>query len=633
MKRVALVRFLLVSLYASTFSYAQPWANILSPSRAVDWTDAGAGTIPNRTTVCATLNPGATASQINTAIANCPDSQVVMLTAGTYTLGSPGIVFNAKNNVTLRGAGPDKTFVKFTANGSCNGLGAAVCAIMADGGWSQVSPENTANWTAGYAKGTTQITLSTVSGLSVGKLMVLDQMDDTSDDGTMYNCQTVGVCTQQGTDIGRSGRGQHQTVTVTGISGNVVTISPPLANPNWRSSQKPGAWWGSSLPVSGVGIENISFDYSGIPTSGHTYGMQFMGATNSWVKNIRSISADNAHISFYLSVHITVRDSYFYGNQQACSQAYSMEPWMGDSELIENNIYQHEASPIVLSGSVGSVLAYNYAFADYFHCGDNAWFQASLYHHEQGSNYDLWEGNNGPGLTADNIHGPSDFATVFRNRMDGKDPLNPDTKTEQTVPIDLYSFNRFFNVIGNVLGTAGYHQAYEVYTTTTGTQSGGANCDVTIFRLGWGGNCSNSDNLGDPTLRSSLMRWGNYDTVNAGARFVASEVPSGLSLYANPVPSSQTLPASFYLPAQPAFWATAFGTPPWPAIGPDVTGGNVANVGGHAYMIPAQLCYNNTANDSAYGTSNIRLFNANNCYTGSGTISVQPPSNLQATVH
>ncbi len=629
MKR-APVRLLLVSLFASALLYAQPWAGVLDPSRAVDWTDAGAGPILNRTTVCATLNPGATAAQINTAIANCPDSQVVMLSAGTYTLGSPGIVFNAKNNVTLRGAGPDQTFVKFTANGSCNGLGAAVCVIMSNGSWSQVSPGTTANWTAGYAKGTTQITLSTVSGLAVGKLMVLDQLDDTTDDGTMFNCQTVGVCTQQGTDIGRSGRGQHQTVTVTAINGNVVTISPPLANPNWRSSQSPGAWWGSSLPVSGVGIENISFDYSGIPTGGHTYGMQFMGATKSWVKNIRSITADNAHISFYLSVHITVRDSYFYGNRQACSQAYSMEPWMGDSQLIENNIYQHEASPIVLSGSVGSVLAYNYAFEDYFHCGDNAWFQANMYHHEQGSNYDLWESNNGPGLTADNIHGPSDFATAFRNRIDGKDPLNVDTKTEQTVPVDLYSFNRFFNIIGNVLGTAGYHNTYEVYTTTTGTQSG-TNCDTTIYRMGWGGNCDNSQNRGDPTLRSTMMRWGNYDTVNAAVRFAASEVPSSIGSYANPVPSNQVLPASFYLSGQPSFWSTAFGTPAWPAIGPDVTGGNIPNVGGHAYMIPAQLCYNNTPNDSAYGASNVRLFNAANCYTG-GVTSILPPTSVRATV-
>ena len=37
------------------------------------------------------------------------------------------------------------------------------------------------NWTAGYTPGTTTITLAGVSGLSVGKLIYLDQNDETAD--------------------------------------------------------------------------------------------------------------------------------------------------------------------------------------------------------------------------------------------------------------------------------------------------------------------------------------------------------------------------------------------------------------------------------------------------------------------
>ena len=78
-----------------------------------------------------------------------------------------------------------------------------------------------------------------------------------------------------------------------------------------------------------------------------------------------------------------------------------------------------------------------------------------------------------------------------------------------------------------MLGTSGYHTAYEVYTNTTGAQSGGANCDKTIYRLGWNGNCSNNEGRGDPTLRDTIMRWGNYDTVNGAARFVHFAVETG----------------------------------------------------------------------------------------------------------
>src|SRR5438093_12635 len=81
-------------IVAPTIAHAQPWSGILSASRAVDWSNVGVpGGIPNRTTICATLNPGATASQIASAISSCPSGQVVKLNAGTYNL-STGIAFN-----------------------------------------------------------------------------------------------------------------------------------------------------------------------------------------------------------------------------------------------------------------------------------------------------------------------------------------------------------------------------------------------------------------------------------------------------------------------------------------------------------------------------------------------------------
>src|SRR5262245_28702570 len=77
---------------------------IVAPSRSINWQSAGVpGGIPARTTVCATLNPGATAVDINAAIAACPSGQVVLLNAGTYNLAT-GVLFNNKSNVTLRGA-------------------------------------------------------------------------------------------------------------------------------------------------------------------------------------------------------------------------------------------------------------------------------------------------------------------------------------------------------------------------------------------------------------------------------------------------------------------------------------------------------------------------------------------------
>src|SRR6266550_4021318 len=81
MKSKQSLPFFVIFLCLSGGLHAQPWSGIIDPSRAADWTSPGVvGGIPNnRTTNCATLNPGATAAQINSAIASCQSGQVVFL--------------------------------------------------------------------------------------------------------------------------------------------------------------------------------------------------------------------------------------------------------------------------------------------------------------------------------------------------------------------------------------------------------------------------------------------------------------------------------------------------------------------------------------------------------------------------
>ena len=120
------------------------------------------------------------------------------------------------------------------------------------------------------------------------------------------------------------------------------------------------------------------------------------------------------------------------------------------------------------------------------------------------------------------------------------------------------------------------------------------------------------------------MRWGNYDVVHAATQWASSEVPSSLTDgYANPVPASETLPASFWTSKKPAWW----GSLPWPGIGPDVTGGNVPGVGGHVYLNPAANCYLTTMSGPADGTGSVLTFNANTCY------GPPPPTGLTGIVH
>src|SRR5437868_4388491 len=117
--------WLLVSAFSLCAATAVDAQSIIAASRRIDWSKAGVvGGIPARTSICATLNPGATSAQINAAIAACPANGVVMLNAGTYTL-SAGVTFAGRSNVTLRGAGPDRTFLILGGVDGCAGLGGA----------------------------------------------------------------------------------------------------------------------------------------------------------------------------------------------------------------------------------------------------------------------------------------------------------------------------------------------------------------------------------------------------------------------------------------------------------------------------------------------------------------------------
>src|ERR1051326_5521366 len=63
------VAITVILFVAPSVSFGQNWNGVLSPSRAIDWSQAGiAGGIPTRTRVCATMNPGGTVSHINNAI-------------------------------------------------------------------------------------------------------------------------------------------------------------------------------------------------------------------------------------------------------------------------------------------------------------------------------------------------------------------------------------------------------------------------------------------------------------------------------------------------------------------------------------------------------------------------------------
>src|SRR2546427_540868 len=331
---------------------AEPWSGILDPSRAIDWSHAGIpGGIPNRATICASLDPGSTAAQIDAAIAACPPDQVVFLTAGTFTL-SAGL--NMKSGVTLRGAGANRTKLVFTGTTQCDRGPPPYPVICIKGSFNWAGGvENSADWTAGYAKGATVLTLSNTANLRAGEsLLILDQVDDSVDGGDIYNCGVANVCAGEGSDGMRTApggyRNQRQIVKVMAINGNQVTISPGLYMPNWRSSQSPQAWWATN-PIFSSGVEDLSLDHTG--TTNEQAGITIFNCSGCWVKGIRSINSAREHVWIYDSPRTLVSDSYFYGRENAVSQSYGVEAFPRSDSLIESIIFKQVIAQLMLSAS------------------------------------------------------------------------------------------------------------------------------------------------------------------------------------------------------------------------------------------------------------------------------------------
>jgi hypothetical protein len=609
MGKITLKTVIVIVAFSIGFAYAQNWSGILAPSRAVDWSKAGVENgIPNRTTVYKTFNPGATADSINAAIAACPPDQVVYLNAGTYNLSS-GIVL--KSHVVVRGAGADKTFLVFSGTNACFGGYSVVCFTAENhvwGGDADALPggSNAALWTAGFAPGTTQVTLTNVgsSGLTAGQYIILDQANVVVDNGELFVCDNTNYpCSLEGGNGGRvmngAQRGQTQIVKITAINGNVYTVTPGLYAPTWNAALSPGAWWVRMIQF--AGLEDVSVNHDS--AAGEVNGIFLYGAINCWVKGVCSVNSNRDHVQLCLSAHCTVTDCYFYGTQHGLTQSYGAEIYLGSDNLVVNNIFQHVTAPQMLQLGVGNVEAYNFSINDFENASAD-FLYGSATDHNEGNEYDLFEGNDGSMFGADLFHGTGGMNTLFRNRFTGWEK----GKLNNLIPIRLDAYKRYCNIVGNVLGTRGVTVNYQ---TPAPYGSG------TVYALG-GGNSNGTVTIpADLRVLATTLRWGNYDVVSDSGRWEASEVPSAIAKYANPVPANRTLPASFFLSAKPAWWPAGIA---WPPIGPDVTGGVLAGLAGHAHQIPACNCYANVMKGPADGSGSVLGFNAFACYGSNNAV-------------
>ena len=601
----------------SLYSHAQSWSSILTSTQAINWSNSGVGGIPARTTNCASLTSSATLSQINSALSSCPSGETVYLAAGTYSVNGS---INIPSNVTLRGAGANQTILNAT------GTGGGDVVSMGTGGPSY----NPVSITGGATNGSTSLTLSSAAGITTSSYLVITE---TNNPAFVNSTGSEGACTWcDGSWTSNGSLARGQIVQVTAVSGSTVTISPGLYG---AYTQNPVAV-PFNMAVQYAGVEDLQV-YSNNTGYDASFGMS--ECAYCWIKGVESNYTDGDQAEVYWGYRDEIRDSYF-------SNAYLHTPGTHDSciqialktsaTLVENNIVERGHESVILEwGAAGNVISYNYTEGEFDNSSTSVVIGGIDFHgaHPQ---YNLLEGNMVTEIYGDSVWGTSSQMTAYRNWVVGTNMICTPYSGRGTIAcgtqgfqaaraMDMSYLTTLNNYVGNVVGSKQMQSLIAYGDDTMGQVASveypatrSYDADAYGWSFGYGeasddGSGTGCDGTTGPchlagTSATDFIT-GNYNNIGAAVSWAAATL---------------TLPASFYLTSKPSWW----GSIPFPATGPDVTGGN--GPGGHSYGNPAYQCFVNVMHGTDGGAGGPYSFNANTCY-GNGVVPASP-TNLTGTV-
>jgi hypothetical protein len=571
------------------------------------------GGIPNRTTIYKTLSPSGRddSGAIQAALNSAPTGQVVMLNPGTFVVDDLLLI---NRSITLRGSGAGVTKLVKT-NGAKPRTSAIVSGtkgiavpvdpssyshdaqpviIVGPARWNN-GPDSTASQglTADGAQGSFSVTVANAVDFKAGTFILLDELSGASwqptpegfpagakvwqgdrvawnmhypvqpgDDNSASNAQgpydkTPGVLPAPMSWFSRSDRPTNEIKQVASVSGDTVTFTSALTI-SYRTSHQAQltpyttdpntaghAANNRDIHVSNAGVEDLSI------YGGSDGALRFETAAHSWAKAIEVTQWLGEGVAINNSFRVELRDSFIHEGSwpEPGGAGYAISLSAGSAEvLIENNILVDVCKNMVFrSSGAGSVVAYNYA-DDSFDFDSPTWVEVGINaSHMAGPHHVLFEGNLSHNADSDYTHGNSIYLTFFRNHLSGQRQHFTDRAGVRAVGLAYGSWWDSF--VGNVLGRpgqmAGWHYEDPSMKTNTAIWGHGGN----IWMLGY-----DPERWGmtpDPKTLATVVRGGNFDYLTSAVAWTSSL-------------QAQTLPASLYLKAKPAF----FGSYQWPWVDP-----------------------------------------------------------------
>ena len=636
-------RLLLLLLLTSSFAYPQTplWSPILNPltasqknvsQSAIDWTATGIpGGIPSRTwTQCgatiqaSTFGNGSTdaTSAIQAALNACGANQFVLLSPGTFLVNSAGAgspTISVLGNRVLRGSGASQTILNSTGTNFGSIIDVGHVADPGSNYGTNNPVTNSVNITSGATAGSTSIVVSSAAGFTVGGDAVIQETNDPAYVTKVGGSDSCTYCD----GFWNGDRSRGQIVEITSISGTTIGITPPLYTAYTLSPQAL-----PFQPTKHAGVENLQIFSNNTHTSQNNEPIRMYSCAYCWVRGVEENYTDGDYVKVYWGFRDEIRDSYFTNGFNHGPGQNNNSVWMGfktSASKIENNIMERCENPVMLQfGAAGNVIAYNYATGCW---AIPATVTSSFEWHAAHLQFNLLEGNVGPGFWLDVGHGSTSETTTFRNWWLGtgfvcSPASEPETRatvnctgasghwsTDAARAIGDDSLSVTSNFIGDIVGSAA-QQGISGSNVAVIQWNATRNYNGTQYGLSFGYTLlgdSGANSLDSTTAFTTSFVHGLYNNID------------GSTTWAGTV--THTLPASFYLSSMPPWWSQT----PFPPIGPDITTGT--GPGNHANMIPAQQCFYNKMGGVEGGAGSPLTFKPDYCY------GVQPPTNVKVTVH
>lgn len=571
---------ILLIIFSATTAFAQVDTGIVPDEGRTTWAPGVQGGIPERLTICASLNAASfgggtvdASAAIQAAIAACPAGQTVLLSAGIFVVNSHLVL---DKGITLRGAGPTLTGLVKT-NGARRFVADAEdrkpLIVVGPNRWPKLDAATTVALTGDAVKGARSVTVANAAGFAPGQFVLLDEDDYHAATWTplpaRINPASVSSIwasdrivfqrhnppVQWGDDpfpdsltwFSRSGRPLNEIKEVVAVTGNTITFSTPIhAAYTLQKQAELTRYTGSNVHVRGAGIEDLAL------AGGGDGSIRFEAAAYSWLKNVDNTLWVGEGVGINHSFRVEIRDSSLRDGAwpQPGGGGYAISLAWGSSEiLIENNVVLNVNKVLVArSSGAGSVVGYNYMDNGYI-LNALDWVEVGLNaSHMVGSHHVLFEGNASFNYDSDNTHGNAIAMTVFRNHLIGR--RRSITGMANARGAGLMYGAWWHTFIGNVIGEAGQMAGW-IYEDpgdgTLGHTTSRWGSGPTVWKLGY--DPGQWDQLPDPKVRATVVRDGNFDYVSSQVRW---DRPA------------QPLPASLYLSAKPAF----FGGHRWPWVDP-----------------------------------------------------------------